>query len=187
MTMPLSYVIKTPEAEAEFRSLWRLNHEVFAEEYPQHPTAPNSLLIDKFHGKNIYRIAWDGHHVLGMLSAHWQAPFSAVQKFGAVMEPYIIPQKTAEIRLLALRRENRGGSLAVRLGIAIMEELSRQGMERLLISAIDAQVAFYKHVGFRLIGAPVIENGLLFHPMVGDLADILYRHEPLRHSMNMDV
>ncbi|MBO7091348.1 MAG: hypothetical protein J6W23_06150, partial [Victivallales bacterium] len=61
--MTNGYTIKSPESELEVRGMWRLNHAVFAEEYPQHPVEPDGCLIDKFHGKNIYRIAWDGKNV----------------------------------------------------------------------------------------------------------------------------
>ena len=85
-----TYIIKSPESDAEIHRMWRLNHAVFAEEYPQHPASADGCLIDKFHGKNIYRIAWDGKNVLGMISAHWRPPFSAVAKFGGTVERHIV-------------------------------------------------------------------------------------------------
>ena len=106
-----TYIIKSPESDAEIHRMWRLNHAVFAEEYPQHPASADGCLIDKFHDKNIYRIAWDGQDVLGMISAHWRPPFSAVAKFGGTVERHIVDGKTAEIRLLALRKEVRAHHL----------------------------------------------------------------------------
>ena len=172
-----AYIIKSPESDAEIHRMWRLNHAVFAEEYPQHPAEPNGCLIDKFHGKNIYRIAWDGQDVLGMISAHWRPPFSAVAKFGETVERLLIDGKTAEIRLLALRKEIRGTSLAVQLAVSLMTELQRLGMELLVISGISVQVRFYRHVGFEIVGEPVSENGIVFYPMIGRLNDILSRKD----------
>ena len=172
-----AYVIKEPASEAEFRGMWRLNHAVFAEEYPQHPAEPDGCLVDKFHGKNIYRIAWDGKNVLGMISAHWKPPFSAVAKFGETVERLLIDGKTAEIRLLALRKEVRGTSLAVQLAISLMTELQSLGMELLVISGISVQVRFYRHVGFEIVGEPVSENGIVFYPMIGHLDKILSRKD----------
>ena len=169
-------IIKTPETEQEFHSMWQLNHEVFACEFPQHPTTENGELVDKFHGKNIYRIAWDGERVLGMISAHWQPPFSAVQKFGEPLEKLLPPGKTGEIRLLALRKDVRGSTLATQLGVSIMKELHRQGMEFIVISGISLQVSFYQHIGFKVQGAPVTENGIDFYPMIGNLNEIIARH-----------
>ena len=171
------YVIKSPESELEVRGMWRLNHAVFAEEYPQHPAEPDGCLIDKFHGKNIYRIAWDGQDVLGMISAHWRPPFSAVAKFGNTVERLLIDGKTAEIRLLALRKDMRGTSLAVQLAVSLMTELQRLGMELLVISGISVQVRFYRHVGFEIVGEPVSENGIVFYPMIGWLEEILSRKD----------
>ena len=172
-----AYIIKSPENEAEVRGMWRLNHAVFAEEYPQHPTSADGYLVDKFHDKNIYRIAWDGQDVLGMISAHWRPPFSAVAKFGDIVERHIVDGKTAEIRLLALRKDVRGTSLAVQLAVSLIKELQSLGMEHLVISGISVQVDFYRHVGFEIVGEPVSENGIVFYPMIGRLNDILSRKD----------
>ena len=169
-------VIKIPETEQEFRSMWELNHEVFACEFAQHPRTADGLLIDKFHGKNIYRIAWDGERVLGMISAHWQPPFSAVQKFGEALEKQLLPGKTGEIRLFALRKEIRGGVSAIKLGVSIMKELMAQGMELVVISAISHQVELYRHIGFAVQGLPVTENGIDFYPMLGNLKEMTTHH-----------
>ena len=77
-----AYIIKSPESDAEIHRMWRLNHAVFAEEYPQHPAELDGYLIDKFHDKNIYRIAWDGQDVLGMISAHRHCVLSDDRSFG---------------------------------------------------------------------------------------------------------
>ena len=175
--MTNGYTITSPESELEVRGMWRLNHAVFAEEYPQHPAELDGYLIDKFHDKNIYRIAWDGQDVLGMISAHWRPPFSAVAKFGGTVERHIVDGKTAEIRLLALRKEVRGTSLAVKLAVSLMTELQSLGMELLVISGISVQVRFYRHVGFEIVGEPVSENGIVFYPMIGRLDKILSRKD----------
>ena len=175
--MTSTYIIKSPENDKEIRGMWRLNHAVFAEEYPQHPAELDGCLIDKFHGKNIYRIAWNGQDVLGMISAHWRPPFSAVAKFGNTVERLLIDGKTAEIRLLALRKDLRGTSVAVRLAVSLMTELQSLGMELLVISGISVQVRFYRHVGFEIVGEPVSENGIVFYPMIGRLNDILSRKD----------
>ena len=172
-----AYIIKSPESYAEIHRMWRLNHAVFAEEYPQHPISADGYLVDKFHDKNIYRIAWNGQDVLGMISAHWRPPFSAVAKFGDVVEHHIIDGKTAEIRLLALRKDLRGTSVAVRLAVSLMTELQSLGMELLVISGISVQVRFYRHVGFEIVGEPVSENGIVFYPMIGRLEEILSRKD----------
>ena len=170
------YVIKEPENEVEMRSMWRLNHEVFAEEYPQHEPSADGCLIDKFHGKNIYRIAWDGEQVVGMISAHWQPPYSAVAKYGQTVERLILPGVTAEIRLFALKKPYRKTQLAIRLACAIMPELVKRGMKRILISGISVQRPFYEHLGLKVVGEPVTENGVVFYPMVGEIDDILNGH-----------
>ncbi|MBR5838872.1 MAG: GNAT family N-acetyltransferase, partial [Victivallales bacterium] len=102
---------------------------------------------------------------------------SAVAKFGNTVEQLLIDGKTAEIRLLALRKDMRGTSLAVQLAVSLMTELQRLGMELLVISGISVQVGFYRHVGFEVVGEPVSENGIVFYPMIGRLEEILSRKD----------
>jgi len=167
--------IRPPLDEAEMRQLWHLNHEVFSEELRQHEIHNDGLLIDKFHAKNVYFAGWDHGEAVGMICAHWKEPFSAVERFGDVMRQAIVPGKTAELRLFALRPEYRKTSLAPRLGAAIFKKLDEKGFRLLIISGISEQKDFYEHIGFRAIGEPVQDGAALFYPMTADLPPILRR------------
>jgi len=166
----LSITIKAPETPEEFREMWQLNCDVFCRELGQHPVPDDGTLIDRFHDRNFYRIAWDGEHVLGMISAHTDPPYSAVAHFGGVMEREILPGKTAEIRLFALRPGFRGSRIAAELSQAISAELRSRGVEKVLITAVAAQCRLYRHIGFRQVGDPIIDGRAEFYPMVADVA-----------------
>ncbi len=173
-------LIKEPKTEAEIDSMWQLNHQVFASEFPQHPPQVNARLVDKFHPKNIYRIAWNGDRVAGMICAHWQPSFSAVMKFGKTLAAHLPEGKTAEVRLFALLKKYRCGSLAIALAAALFAELDQHGLQTLVISGIAAQQRFYRHLGFAIAGDPVTENGVTFYPMTGDLPAILKANSAYR-------
>ena len=100
-------LVKVPESDEEFQAMWQLNHEVFAGELGQHPRHPDCWLVDKFHHKNRYRIAWDGSVAAGMICAHSEPPFSAEMRFGQVIASRIRKGRTAEIRLFTVRKEYR--------------------------------------------------------------------------------
>jgi len=172
-TQEISMLIKEPETKAEIDSMWQLNHRIFAEEFPQHPPHADGRLVDKFHAKNLYRIAWDGERTVGMICAHWQPPFSAVMKFGSWLSSRLPEGKTAEIRLFALLPEYRCGPLAIALAASMLVELEKRGLQTLVISGISVQQKFYRHIGFQVAGEPVNENGVIFFPMTGDLSAIL--------------
>lgn len=167
--------IRPPRDEAEIRQLWHLNHAVFSEELRQHDIHDDGLLVDKFHAKNLYFAGWDNGEAVGMICAHWKEPFSAVDRFGEVMRNKIIPGKTAEIRLFALRPEYRKTSLAPRLGTMMFKKLEEMEFSLLIISGISTQKGFYEHIGFGAIGEPVKDGDAYFYPMAADLALILRR------------
>ena len=108
-------LVKVPESDEEFQAMWQLNYEVFAGELGQHPRHPDGLLVDKFHHKNRYRIAWDGSVAAGMICAHSEPPFSAEMRFGQVIASRIRKGRTAEIRLFTVRKEYRFTTLPARL------------------------------------------------------------------------
>ncbi|MDD3119457.1 MAG: GNAT family N-acetyltransferase [Victivallales bacterium] len=167
--------IRPPGNEAEIWQLCRLNHAVFSEELRQHEIHDDGALVDKFHAKNLYFAGWVRGEAVGMICAHWQEPFSAVQHFGEVVRQALVPGKTAELRLFAIRPEYRKTLLAPRLGAAIFKHLDAMGFTTLIISGIAEQTKFYEHIGFRTIGAPILDGAIRLYPMVANLPAIM-RH-----------
>ncbi len=165
--------IRPPADEQEIRQLWALNHEIFSRELRQHEIHEDGCLVDKFHHKNYYIAAWNGQKAVGMVCAHAKPPFSAVEKFGEVMARAILPGKTAEIRLLAVRPEYRHTLLVPKMGARIFTYLAEQGIELLVISGVSSQKSFYEHVGFHAIGEPVQNGAAWFYPMTARLQDVL--------------
>lgn len=175
----MSVRIKSPETQDEFTAMWRLNHRTFSDELGQHSPHADGMLIDKFHEKNIYRIALSDEHLVGMISAHTSPPFSAVGHFGALMEKEIILGKTGEIRLLAVEKNVRGNAVAMKLCVAISDVLKDLGIEKVVITGIASRKGLYEALGLRAIGDPVCEGAAIFYPMVGVLAEMRERRKNL--------
>lgn len=166
--------IKEPSTSAEFEAMWRLNHAVFAHELRLHDEHENLSLEDKFHHKNIYRIAVDEEQcVVAMIAAHWQEPFSAVGHFGDMLQKMLIPAKTAEIRIFATIPEYRKRHVAIRLGATILRELFRRQFEMVVISGISSQRVLYEHIGFKVVGEPILIGEATFYPMIASLPEIM--------------
>src|SRR5262249_21127809 len=105
------YLFKRAESKQEFEQIHRLNHRTFVEEIPQHGGDGSGRLIDKFHHKNSYWIVLRNDHVIGMLSAHDQPPFSVAERLpnpGILTAPGTRP---LEVRLLALEPTERNSTL----------------------------------------------------------------------------
>lgn len=165
----MAIVIKKPETPEEFHSMWQLNSDIFCRELGLREMPPEGILIDRFHNDNFYNIAWDGSQVVGMLCAHQNPPYSAVDHFGEVMEREIVPDHTAEIRLFALRPGVRGSRIAAKLSFALAHDLQERNITKVLISAVADQCRLYRHLGFQAIGDPINERGVLLYPMIADV------------------
>ena len=171
--------IRSPEGAEEFRRIWQFNHRIFAEELHQHPCHEDGLLVDKFHGRNCYRVAVaDDGRIVGLLAAHTEPPWSATAKFGPLIDAVAAAAPTAEIRLFAVEPELRGRTtLALQLGCSLFRELEARGVLQLVISAVSGQMPFYRRLGFDLLGKAVRDGGAEFYPMRAELPLLLARFE----------
>ena len=169
--------IITPAAPEDFQKLWELNYKIFADELKMRPASPEHYLVDKFHSKNIYRAAYDRENNLfaGMISAHWQAPYSAAEHFGDALCTPPPAGLLAEIRLFALLPQYRHTTTASQLAVPLLQELEEQGVSEVIISGISNLKPFYEHIGFRTAGIPVTAGNTLLYPMRGSLKLILER------------
>lgn len=162
---------------AEFEPLWRFNYAVFAAELGMREVREDRTLVDKFHAKNIYfaaRLAAGGE-IVGMISAHWQPPYSAAEHFGEAVTAMPAGGKLAEIRLFAVRADFRGTSVPARLGIAMLTELGRRKIDEVVISGISTQKPLYEQLGFAVAGTPAASGQTTLYPMRARLGDVLRR------------
>jgi len=88
---------------AEFEQIFRLNHQTFAAEIPQHPVRNDSRLVDRFHAENEYVICRDGEEIVGMIALRAQRPFSLDEKLPDLDRYLPANRPVCEIRLLAVR------------------------------------------------------------------------------------
>ena len=177
----MAYVeIISPESAEEFQKLWQLNYQIFAAELKMRPETQTPFLVDKFHHKNIYRVARctaEGAFI-GMISAHHEAPYSAAEHFGEEIASLPADGLLAEIRLFALLPGYRSTTLAAQLAVPLLQELDSRGVSEVIISGISNMRSFYEHLGFCVAGAPVKEGSTLLYPMRGKLSLILERCRP---------
>ena len=173
--MNCDFEIFTPSTEEDFAALWEFNYRIFAAELKMRPENPEGFLVDKFHHKNIYRAARnmaDGR-VIGMIAAHWEAPYSAEDHFGSYAVAPPPEGKLGEIRLFSVAPEYRRTAVTTSLGISLLEELAVHQVTEIVISGISVQKKFYEHLGFEVIGEPVAAGDTLLYPMRTRLAPFL--------------
>ncbi len=158
-------VIKVADEAEELEQIYRLNHQTFAEEIPQHHPHPDKRLVDPFHKKNTYLVAKRGAQVIGMVCYNAQRPFSLDNKKVA-LDGLPAFTKMVEVRLLAVDQSNRaGGVVAIRLIEGLAHHLLSQGFDLAVISGITKQASLYHKIGFKPFGPLVGTPEASFQPM----------------------
>lgn len=160
------YRIKLAESAEEREAIHRLNYETFVEEIPQHQPNTTLRLVDQFDAENEYAIALtELGELAGMLAVRAQRPFSLDRKLER-LDGYLPPHRSVcEIRLLALKRGHRRGTLFRDLVAFMARRVIELGHDLAVISGVTRQLPLYRHLGFEPFGPLVGAPGAQFQPM----------------------
>jgi aspartate aminotransferase-like enzyme len=156
---------KVATESSEFEQIFQLAYDTFVEEIPQHQPNPDRRHVDRFHDGNTYLIARAGDDVVGMLAIRGERPFSLDEKLGNV-DPYLpAGRSVCELRLLAVRKDYRRGTVFRGLIDLLVSHGRARGFDLAIISGTLRQEKLYRHLGFepfaRLVGTPDVP----FQPM----------------------
>jgi hypothetical protein len=103
--------------------------------------------------------------LIGMVAVRSNRPFSLDQKLEN-LDAYLPPgQSICEIRLLAVDRRYRHGSLLSGLVACLAEYGIRRGYDLAIVSAYVKQLRLYRHMGFVPFGPLVGAGEARFQPM----------------------
>lgn len=149
-------------------ALFRLNHQTFAEEIPQHMPQADSRLIDRFHQENTYVLCERDGELVGMLALRTNRPFSLDAKLPD-LDRYLSElnrgERLCEIRLLAVASSHRRSSVFAGLMRQAARYCALTGCEAALISGTVRQAQLYRHLGFVPFGPLVGSEAALYQPM----------------------
>lgn len=159
------YVVKIADKEIEFELIHRLNYKTFVEEIPQHHKNESDYLIDKFHDENTYIIAMQGEILVGMAAVRGKRPFSLDFKIPN-LDSYLPKEiRICEIRLLAIEKEYRGGSIFYDIAKKLVNYCKVNNYNYAIISGTTRQEKLYKHIGFQPFYHLVGKEGAFYQPM----------------------
>jgi len=159
-------VLKVATEESEFVQIHRLNYKTFTEEIQQHAANDEKIRIDKFHAKNRYVIALRGDKVIGMVCYNHIRPFSLDEKIPGLDQ--FLPRHAgnlAEVRLLAVEKEERKITIAYRLLQHLCLDMISHNVDAAIISGTTRQTELYSNIGFTPFGPLVGKPGAEFQPM----------------------
>lgn len=168
MAKASSYLFKIASHPQEFEQIFRLNHETFAEEIPQHDKNEQGLLVDAYHEHNTYIIALKEKEVIGMISLADNRPFSLDKKLGDIGD-YLPNQmnihRLCEIRLLSVKGKYRKTKVFIGLLRMLHHVFKEKGYEGAVISGILREEKLYRHIGFIPFAHQVGSAGAIYQPM----------------------
>jgi aspartate aminotransferase-like enzyme/predicted N-acetyltransferase YhbS len=149
----------------EFEQIFRLNHQTFVTEIPQHPARDDGRLVDRFHAENEYVICKDGDEVVGMIALRARRPFSLDEKLPELGKYVPANRSLCEIRLLAVRPGYRHSRVLPGLVRELVRVCRRHGHDYAVISGTTRQLDLYAHLGFEPFGPLVGKPGASYQPM----------------------
>jgi len=153
------------QSSGEFEQIFRLNHETFTREIPQHEGRVDGRLIDRFHHENTYVICKDGDEVVGMIALRAQRPFSLDAKLPDLDSYLPAGRAICELRLLAVKPGYRHRAVLPGLIRELVRVGRAQGLDYAVISGTTRQLRLYAHLGFEPFGPLVGADGARFQPM----------------------
>jgi aspartate aminotransferase-like enzyme len=162
---PRQVQYKVATESSEFEQIFQLAYDTFVEEIPQHQPNPDRRHVDRFHDENTYLIAKHGDTVVGMLAIRGERPFSLDEKLGNV-DPYLPDGRSVcELRLLAVRKDYRRGTVFRGMIDLLVSHGRARGFDLAIISGTLRQEKLYRHLGFVPFARRVGTSEAPFQPM----------------------
>jgi predicted N-acetyltransferase YhbS len=152
-------------SQNEFDKIHELNHEVFANEIPQHEKKQDGKLVDAYHEKNTYIVALAGDELVGMVCYNPIRPFSLDRKMDN-LDAYLPPHnKLVEIRLFAVKKDKRKQGIALAMLKKLIPALISQGYDLGVISASLKELELYHNIGAVKFGNIVGTKEVPYQPL----------------------
>jgi GNAT superfamily N-acetyltransferase len=181
--MTTRYHFKQATTPEELEQVFRLNHDVFAEELAQHQGDESGRLVDKFHDKNVYYVAVHDERVVGMIALHDRPPFSVAGKLADSEAVLAKLGRLIEVRLLAVEPAHRNGRVMAGLMLQIYQRARPSGQKlydtprynTIVISGHAGKANIYRQLGYRDLGPAVKSGEALYIPMAVSIDDLAER------------
>ncbi|HEX4962166.1 MAG TPA: hypothetical protein VF173_15125 [Thermoanaerobaculia bacterium] len=148
-------VVKIASEDWELEQVYGLNYRTFVEEISQHSPNGERRLVDRLLAQSVCYICLDERRLRGMVAICGKRPFSLDAKIEN-LDAYLPPHRSpCEIRLLAVERDDRGGTVFIALMRALLRHARRNGYDLAVLSGAKSQLPLYHHIGCVPIGPPL--------------------------------
>lgn len=166
-------VVLAVATDAERETIYRLRHEVYAEELAQHAVNGLGELRDSLDGANIYLVAREGENIAGFISlTPPRAGRYSIDKYFTRGElPFAIDARTYEVRLLTVLKSHRGRELALLLMYAAYRWMQSHGGERVVAIGRREILDLYLRVGLKSAGLATQSGAVTYDLLTATVGD----------------
>lgn len=147
--------VKIASEDWELEQVYGLNYRTFVEEIPQHSPNEERRLVDRLLARSVCYLCLEGRRLRGMVAVCAERPFSLDAKIEG-LDAHLPPHRSlCEVRLLAVERGDRGGTVFRLLMEAVLGHARRHGHDLAVLSGAKSQLRLYHHMGCVPIGPPL--------------------------------
>ena len=149
------------------QAIYRLRHEVYAEELHQHQPNITHTLTDALDAANLYLVALVGGELAGFISlTPPEAARFSLEKYIPLPElPFARNHDVFEARLLTVRSRHRGTLVATALMYAALRHVEANDGTRIIGIGRREVLPVYRKVGFTTLGREVRSGAVTFDLM----------------------
>ena len=161
-------------------AIYRLRHDIYAEELHQHAANETHTLMDALDISNLYIVAYAGQELAGFISiTPPEAPAFSIEKYISREQlPFARGADLFEARLLTVRPQHRGTIVATALMYAALRHVVTNGGTRIVGIGRREVLPVYRKVGFETLGREVQSGAVTFDLMSATTEQLRTRLTP---------
>jgi hypothetical protein len=159
---------------ADRQAIYRLRHDVYAQELGQHPVEARGLLTDRFDVINEYLVVKRSESLVGHVSITPPGPegYSLDRYVTRDQLPFAVDEWTHEVRLLTVRDGNRSSPAAALLFLSLLAWIGGRGGTSVVALGRREVLGTYRGVGLQTCGLEVQSGKVTYEVMTATLADL---------------
>ena len=167
-------LVVTEAGEGSRAEIFRVRHEVYASELGQHAENEAGELRDGLDGRNVYLVVERRGELAGFVSVTPpSAGMYSVDKYFRRGElPFEVDGSTWEIRLLTVKRGERGSEVAWLLMLAAFRWVESRGGRRVMAIGRKEVLGMYEKAAMRRCGMEVVAGEVTYELMTAEVGEI---------------
>ncbi|MEN9285127.1 MAG: Histidinol-phosphate aminotransferase 1, partial [Verrucomicrobiota bacterium] len=167
-------LVVTEAGEGSRAEIFRVRHKVYASELGQHAENDAGELRDGLDGRNVYLVVERRGELAGFVSVTPpSAGMYSVDKYFRRGElPFEVDGSTWEIRLLTVKRGERGSEVAWLLMLAAFRWVESRGGRRVMAIGRKEVLGMYEKAAMRRCGMEVVAGAVTYELMTAEIGEI---------------